>query len=33
MMEMLSAVGAQNEFTQFGLVRVREDFSEKVNLY
>ena len=31
MMEMLAAMGAQSEFTQFG--RVRESVSEKVNLY
>lgn len=32
-MEMLAAVRAQNEFTQFSLVRVRKSFSEKVNLH
>lgn len=33
MMEILAAVGAQNDFTQFGLARARKSFSEKVNLY
>lgn len=32
-MEKLAAVRAQNEFTQFSLVRVRKSFSEKVNLH